>query len=104
MSLVKISAGVCELSYQDGEREEEEGEADVNPEDVFAGVEVDQRRVFERRLVALKVALEVDRQDDADGQDGDQEQVADHVALESGIQQEIKVLLVFYHPGSTAPQ
>ena len=57
----------------------------MDPEDFLRGVEVDEGRVLERGLVALEIALKVDRQDDAHGQHGDQEQVADDVALESAI-------------------
>ena len=41
--------------------------------------------MLEGRLVTLEVALEVDRQDDAHGQHGDDEQVAYDVALEPEI-------------------
>ena len=53
----------------------------MNPEVVGICVEVDQGRVLERRFVALKFSLKVEGQDDADRQDRDQQQVADHVTL-----------------------
>ena len=56
----------------------------MNPEVVRIGVQVDQGRVLERRFVALKLALKVEGQDDADRQDRDQQQVADHVTLKPG--------------------
>lgn len=48
----------------------------MDPEEVWRRDEIDKSGVLEGRLVTLEVALEVDRQDDAHGQHGDDEQVA----------------------------